>query len=422
MSRRRVLVGLVLVALCLTGLSYVGAGLVDPPSESTPTESSPPDSKLVDPAENTSQLWPYTSKRRSTDGRTLAINVVLHGEPTEVRAALTDRSDLGFEELPESEAEAGNESYELEIQESDLDWNDATGSTRYTYIRDGTSGTWLDESYQLHEGTYLGERHHIRAYEDPDGEYTAIQIHREYFDFFQLRHNVVDLDGSSRMLEAEFIDEPFVEQVSRDYYDTRGRWFDGWATSIHLETLLPLGLFGLLGVGSVVSSSTRRAVQSLLGNFLSWARENWAGFALAVGLVGIVLGTRAFALVLEGAFTETSPQVFAGVVYPILAFGPPAAVLAFAGRLDPLPGFGFAVFGLIAAFTLDTIWVGLGVIPVQVFLHRFGLALTLGILALGVAREVNDDPEAIDQERGILIAAGLLAWFGGLVLPLLGIV
>ncbi|MXR51390.1 hypothetical protein GRX03_07210 [Halovenus sp. WSH3] len=422
MSRRRVLVGLVFAALCLVALSYAGASAVDPPTESTPDTSSPPDPKLVQPADNVSKLYPYTSKRRSTSGRTLPINVVIHGDPGDVRTALTDRSDLGFEELPAEESEAGNETYQIDIEDSELDWNDASGSPRYIYIQDDGGGRWLRESYQLHEGNYMGERQHIRAYEDPDGEYTAIQIHREYFDFFQLRHNVVDIEDSGQMLEDEFLDQPFVDRVSREYFGTRGRWTDGWTVSIHLGALIPTALFGVFALGSVVSASTRRAVWSLTRNFGSWARTNWAGFVLAAGLVVTVVGTRAFALALENTFTETYPQVFAGVAYPILALGPPAVVAVLARRLSPLPAFGFAVFGLVAALAADTMWVGLGVVPVQVFLHRFGLALTLGVLALGVAREVSDDPEAIDEERGVLIAAGLLAWFGGLALPLFGMV
>ncbi len=419
MSRRRILLGLVALALVLSAGSYLGAGIFDPPTEETPDYSPPPENKLVATG-NDSALWPYTSKTRSTGGRTLAINVVIYGESSQIRAALTDRSGLSFENLSAHESDASNESYEVEPGETEIDWNEASGSARYTYVRTSEGGRWLDESYQLHDGAYLGDRHHLRAYEDPDGEFTAIQIHREYFDFFQLRHNVVDLENSATMVENEFIDEPFVDAVSRKYYDTSGRYFNGWASEIHLKTLLPLGLFALLG--SVVSGSTRRAVRSLTGNLLSWARTNRAGFGMMAGLIAVVVGTRGFAIGLETTITTVSPQILAGVAYPILAFGPPVVVAVFGRKIDALPGFGFAVFGLLAALTLDTIWVGLGVIPVQVFLHRFGLALTLGVIALGVAREIEDDPDAVEGERGLLVLVGLLAWFIGLALPLFGMV
>ena len=419
MSRRRILFGVVGVALLVSTGLYLGAGVFDPPTEQTPDVSPPPENKLV-VVDNDSAFWPYTSKTRSTGGRTLAVNVVIYGDTDQIRAALTDRSGLAFEELPEREADAGNDSYEVEPSETDIEWNEASGSARYTYVRTADGGQWLGESYQYHDGAYLGDRHHLRAYEDPEGNFTAIQIHREYFDFFQLRHNVVDLERSATMVEAEFIGEPFVEEVSRDYYDTRGRYFDGWASAIHLETLFPLGLFALLG--SVVSGSTRRAVRSLVENLGSWARTNRAGFALAAGLVAVVLGTRAFAIGLETTISSVSPQILAGVAYPILAFGPPIVLGIFGRKIDALAGFGFAVFGLLAALTLDTIWVGLGVIPVQVFLHRFGLALALGVVALGVGRDIDDDPGAVEGEQSVLVLVGLLAWFVGLALSLFGFV
>lgn len=422
MSRRRLLVGFVLVAFALTAVSYLGAGLLDP-AHISPTEAdSPADDRIIRPVENGSALWPYTSKSRSVDDRALAINVVIRGDPAEVQMALTDRTGLEFEELSEEEAEAEGDTYSIQINESSVDWDDAHGSKRYGYIAGENGGGWMDESYQFHSGEYLGQRHHIRGYNDPDGEYSAIQIHREYFDFFRLRHQVTDIEDSATMLEDEFIDEPFVEEVSREYHGLTGGWSDGWISTIGLGTLFPVtGLLGLFVFGSVVSAGTRRAARSLAESFAAWTRANWRGFALVVSLVVIVAGVRTLGIALERLFTDITPQLFAGGVYPILALGPPLAVLFLTRRIEPLAAFGFATLGLGAAFTLDTIWVGLGVVPVRFVLHRFGLMLALGVLALGVAREISDDSEAIDHERKLLIVLGLLAWFTGLLLPLFGV-
>ena len=423
MSRRRLLVGIVLVAFGLTAVSYLGAGLLDSPQISPTDADSPGDDQVIRPVENGSTLWPYTSRSRSVDGRTLAVNVVIRGDPAEVEAALTDRSDLGFEELPEDEAEAEDDTYRIQINESNVDWDDAHGSTRYSYIRGENSGGWMDESYQFHSGEYLGQRHHIRGYNDPNGEYSAIQIHREYFDFFRLRHQVTDIDDSATMLENEFIEEPFVEGVSREYHGLDGGWSDGWLSTIRLGTLFPVTeLLGLFVVGSVVSTGTRRAMRSLAGSLAEWTQENWPGFALVVSLVVVITGVRSVGIAFERLFTDITPQLFAGGVYPILAFGPPIVVGVFVRRIDPLPAFGFATLGLGAAFTLDTLWVGLGVVPVRFVLHRFGLMLALGVLALGVAREISDDTEAVDHERKLLITLGLVTWFAGLLLPLFGVV
>lgn len=418
MSRRRLLFGIVAAVLILVGVAYVGAGMLDSPKLSPTETDAPEEDRLIRPAENGTELWPYTSRRQSVDGRTLAINVVVHGEPTRVQRVLTDRSDLGFEELSEDEAEAESEAYQVRINETSVDWDDAHGSTRYSYV-----GGWMDESFQLHSGEYLGQRHHIRGYDDPGGEFTALQVHREYFDFFRLRHQVTDIDDSATMIEEEFVDEQFVEGISREYYGLEGGWSDGWVSTIRLGALAPLEvLFGLLAVGSVVSAGTRQAARSLAGSFLEWVQTNWSGFALLAALVVLVTGVRSLGIAFERLFPEISPQLFAGGVYPILALGPPIAVLLLGRRLEPLPAFGFAALGLGAAFTLDVLWVGLGVVPVRFVLHRFGLMLALGVLALGVAREVRDDSEAVDHERTLLIVAGLIAWLVGLAMPLFSLI
>lgn len=424
MSRRRLIVGVVTVALLLTTVAYVGAGLLEAPQESPTEAASPVDDQLVQPVDNGTVLWPFTSRSQSVDGRTLAVNVIVQGEPDEIRRTLTDRSDLGFEELPEDQEDAEGEAYQIDISETGVDWDDAHGSTRYSYMNTGENSRWMDESYQLYAGEYLGQRQHIRAYEDPEAEFAALQVHQEYFDFFRLRHVVTDIDDSAVMLEDEFIGEPFVEEVRREHHGLSGGWSDGWISVVELGSLnIPLsGLLGVLLVGSFATSSTRRAISSLGTNLGSWARENLKGFVLVAVLVVLVAGTRTLGIALERLVPDITPQLFAGAVYPILALGPPIAVALLARRLEPLSAFGFAIVGLGAAFTLDTIWVGLGAVPVRLVLHRVGLMLALGVIALGVARKVPEEGEEIEHERAVLIAFGVFAWFAGLVMPLFDMV
>lgn len=131
--------------------------------------------------------------------RTLAINLLIHAPPDEARAALVDRSDLEWQETNETMEDAGTESYRIS-PDSGVDWDDAAGSTRYTYIDatpHGGEAEWIDESYQLHDGTYLGSRAHIRAYANEDDNWTAIQAHEEYFDWFRLRHTVTDSNDAA---------------------------------------------------------------------------------------------------------------------------------------------------------------------------------------------------------------------------------
>jgi len=117
----------------------------------------------------------------------------------------------------------------------------ADGSTRYAYVamgHDPTGGTWLDESYQLHDGEYLGSRHHIRAYASPDSDdqWTAMQTHREHWDWFRLSHTVTSAEDSQRYVEREFMDRRYVSSVSRDHLgNDRGFDSDGWVTIIDLN-------------------------------------------------------------------------------------------------------------------------------------------------------------------------------------------
>ena len=131
---------------------------------------------LVEPAENGTELWPYTSKRTTYGSKTLGINMVFFGDPADVRTALTQRSELEWEEeqIHEGDADSETVSYERVTVNPNatnvsgiVQWDRAEGSTRYTYVRVNGQGRWIDESYQLHAGTYFGSRQHIRAYDDP---------------------------------------------------------------------------------------------------------------------------------------------------------------------------------------------------------------------------------------------------------------
>src|SRR6056297_3141989 len=55
------------------------------------------DAKLVQPVANGSYLWPYTSRRKATSGRTLAINLVIHGDDERVKTVLTEQTTLDWE-------------------------------------------------------------------------------------------------------------------------------------------------------------------------------------------------------------------------------------------------------------------------------------------------------------------------------------
>ncbi len=130
MSRRRTLI---VLALCVLAGSYLLAGSLpfattDPPPEDVSTVSQ---NQLIQPADNGSYLWPYTSRSESIQDRTLAINVIVHAPPEQTRTALTDVSGLQWEETNETQQDADPESYLLSADDG-VDWDDAAGSTRYS--------------------------------------------------------------------------------------------------------------------------------------------------------------------------------------------------------------------------------------------------------------------------------------------------
>jgi len=107
MSQRRTL--LIAAVIVLAG-AYLLAGSVGffPSDEPDQEIATVDDDRLIQPTENGSYLWPYTSRSESVDGRTLAINVVIHGDPDRTKQALTDSEELEWEPMDETEEDAGS--------------------------------------------------------------------------------------------------------------------------------------------------------------------------------------------------------------------------------------------------------------------------------------------------------------------------
>jgi hypothetical protein len=442
-SRRRLIASGLLV---LAG-TYLLAGGLGVPTQGVTEGTELNTSQLVQPAENGSYLWPYTSRKRSPQGRSLAINLVVYGDDDRVRRVLTERSSLNWEltgpennetlvgETNESAATGEErETQPVEFKDSVVEWNDAHGSTRYSYIDArprGGDATWLTESFQVHAGNYFGSRHHIRAYTLPEAEWTALQVHQEYWDWFRLRHTVTDIRDARTRLETDFIDQPYVDRVGRNYYGvTQGR-NDGWLTEIELVSGAG---FALLLVGGLLTRETRRSVLGEGQRLLDWSKRNVRGFVLATALASVYVGVRSVAVVFELTVPNIDPRVFLAVLYPAIALGLPSISFALAQpfgatsrfervqhvsrwlgpRLEPLAAFGFVVAGLGGAFVLDFGGMGVGAIPVQVALHRVGLTVALGLIAAG-ATDID--------ERGVgLLVIGSTGWILGLLMPLFGYV
>ena len=139
------------VAVCLLVVLLGAAGALTVAGDQRP-KGAPEDTIAVGPDED--RLWPYTSRSRSVDGRTLALNVIVMSDPKSVRRL--------FERQPE--VEVVEEEWDTQPAPADApfagtqvpsDWRSAHGSVRYTYVETGKpgEGEWLKQRYQLHIGT-----------------------------------------------------------------------------------------------------------------------------------------------------------------------------------------------------------------------------------------------------------------------------
>jgi hypothetical protein len=373
---RRILPLVALVATGLVGTAFVGPS---PP----PGDGAPAADRLVRPDGTGSYVWPYTSRRRSVDGRTLALNVLVRGDPVQVRRALEGRSDVDWTAV-EGDAD---------VAVGGSPWRPARGAARYTYVTSDTDGggRWVTAAYQLGTGAYLGRRVHVRAYPAPSGNWTALQAHAEYWDWFRLRHTVTGVAAGGRFVERDLRDEPFVAGVSREYHGLGGGGGDGWLTVIEFA---PAAF--LLGL-----------VLPVVGR----SRATLADASLPVAVVALVLGVRAAGVVAEGLVPTADPKLFAAVLYPVLAVGAPAVAARLARGRPPTRTALLAAAGLGAGVLLDLGGVGVTVLPVRLALHRIALAGALGLLAFGAARA--------DRRT---VALGAAAWVLALAAPLAGVV
>lgn len=378
---------LAVVLLVAAAAVWVGIGLT---TDADPDGQLIDDASLVRPVENGSAIWPYTSRTRSATGRTLALNLVVVGDPGAVRQLLTNRTAVDWES-------AGNDT-QARIDAEGIDWRTASGAARYSYVRPPEGGGhWKLADYQLATGHYLGTRVHIRAYVSPDREWTAFQAHAEYWDWFRLRHTITGVRDAGRFVESDLRDQQTVTRVDGLHHGFEGGGGDGGLTVVELT----LGVVVLVGVG-------RRGL-------IRWIRRlKSGGLLLVLAVAGLVLGVRAAGLALEGVAPGIDPRAFAGVLYPALVIGPLVAVRVLADRHRPAAAFGLAVTGFGLGIAVDAWVMGPVTMPTRMVFHRIVLGAALGAIGAGTASG--------GKLGRATVAAGVVAWFGAIAAPLANLV
>jgi len=389
------------VGLAASGF-FAGAGdEAPPPTVEEPAPSPVDEASLIEVAGDY-RLWPYTSRSTSVEGRTLAVNVLFYADAETTRAAIEGRSDTDWQETEADEAAATADAEQVAAI-VERDWADAHSSDRYSYVEGPDGGAWLEETFELHDGTYLGVRDHLRAYESPDGAYTAVQAHEEYYDWFRLRHTVPGIDDPSVRLEDEFIYGAVDAEVSREYRGIDGGWSDGWVSVIELASLATLS-------GALLRRRTRGAAVELARRGRREAVRHADAAVLGAALAAVIVGVRVAGVALETAYPGVGPKLIAAPLYLVIAVGIPALVVARAPDLDPSAALLGVFVGLGAGFVIDFAALGVAV-PPDLLVHRVALLAAIGVVAMG--RSAADRP---------VLAAGLAAWIIGLALPLADVI
>jgi len=328
-------------------------------------------------------------------GPDACINAIITEDPETSREILGENVEDGWDRTKPTRQPLGAQ-INLAESNSVSSWQHAHGSVRYTYVEtDSGEEQWLAQQYQLHIGTYLGSRHHVRAFApSEESSWTALQAHSEYWDWFRLRHTVTDIRGTADMLESEF-EGSDVETVERRH-EQNARGLDRGIVVV-VSTLVPL----LVGI-------TTRKDWASIDEALSKPTNRDQAMVVFGLAAGIPLGVRAVGIGLEDAIPLVTPKLFVVMLYPCLAIGLPVAVAWYAADLPGWLGAPAAGVGLALGFTLEFAMLGL-VPPDQILTHRLLMVAALGALAVGGG-----------DRRSLFTIAGAAVWIWGLIAPLFG--
>ncbi len=396
----------VALAVLIGGSTVVGAL-----TGASVTEAEPePEIETVE-LQDGSQLWPYTSRSESVSDRTLALNLIVYGDATLTRQLLQTEGfgEANWEELDENETDVAPT--DVTFNQSGLGLGDADGALRFTYVEDPDgNGHWLDESYQLKDGTYLGARHHLRAYEDPHaGEWTVFQGHSEHWDWFQIRHNVHSIEETQSTVELHFIDNPLVENLVRDRWgNDRSSDSDGWATTVELDEEFATILLGAILIASIQTARMREFVHD------EDVKLVYQGAFVVASLVALMIFVRLGAIWAEGQLPNIYPNTVAAMFYPFLVFGMPIAVYLLARPLDRLPAFAAGSSGFFIALLVDYTYLQVTALPLDTLLQHVALAIALGFIAAGASKTARDPKTDLGYVR-----TGVLLWIVAIAMPLL---
>ncbi|MFC7209480.1 hypothetical protein ACFQL3_03065 [Natronoarchaeum sp. GCM10025321] len=398
---------LFVVIAAITGASVVSAEFFDSGGAADPETVT---------LEDGSELWPYTSKGPNYRERTLSINLVVYGDTDATERALREISLADWEPVEEDQQDiAPAEEFEVDGNRTTVAWGGASGATRYVYVDTvDDRALWLVESYQLHDGDYLGERQHLRGYEDPaEDEWTAIQAHDEHWDWFHLRHTVHSIEESQLAIEEDFFGRWYVDSVTRDRFaNDASSDADGWVTIVDLDERATRLLIAGLLLGSIGVARTLERGTEL------WQDEDVRRTLRSLATIGLLvllyLSIRFGAVGIERLFPGLRTNAIVIVFYPLLVLGLPVVAYLSTRQLDREQAFAAASLGFTVAIFLDYTLLGVTRLPLDTFVHRGALAVAIGLIAAGASQTAREP----GVEHGY-VRTGVLLWVVAVTIPLL---
>ncbi|MDZ7730246.1 MAG: hypothetical protein U5K37_03855 [Natrialbaceae archaeon] len=401
----------IVLMFCLIILVFAGLSLfVSPPTTERPSTADVNDSDIFRLEGYESGIWPYNSP--STEFRKRSpINVIVRGNTSTVVQLLQERTDTEWNVTTVNQTTQEVESFSIDqinLTGTRVEWGETGGAARYAYVHDGEEGQWIRETTQLHHGDYYGYRIHIRLYNSPhpEEEWVAMQVHTEHFDWFTLRHAVDGVQSGQRQVELEFLGQPYVDGLWREYLGNDGPSdSDGWATVVELATAAML----VTVLGSI---RARRIWEDRLDPLdrqrVRAIRDRITLEPMVLGLVitGMFLGVRVSGIVLERYVPALSMHGIAALLYPVIGLGIPVATYLIASHVRRRFDAGVtAATALAVAFFIDYGAIGVTSLPIQVVMHRIGVILALGLIAAGSAEGSREE-----RGRSLLLVGGLLLW------------
>lgn len=336
----------------------------------------------------------------------------------------------------ENDSDAENDSTdngsddEIRVGSTNVQWRQTTGANRYAYVDPGDGdGKWVEETAQIHDGTYYGHRYHIRMYEspNPNESWVAMQTHSEHFDWFTLRHRVAGSQKAQTHLETDLRNLPQVderEDVRRVYLGNgNSSDGDGWATFVDLVGVVLAGLV----IGLSMPTGALRRVDERVDDHLTEAdrrrinaireRVTIRHLLLAGTIVALVVGVRIGGITLEST-DRLSMHAIATVLYPFIAVGLPLGTYLIASGLDRRLDTAVVAGGsLSVAIWLDYGLLGVNSLPIDVIAQRMLVVVALGLIAGGATRNATRNSRWNDT-----LLVGVVLWVLMLASTLLGYV